>query len=49
MSKSGHFKDLKVFYFHNCVYSRLYNTPMLLGRDAVQTEWVLSNLSLIHI
>ena len=44
VSKSGHFKDLKVYYFHNCVYSRLYHTPMLMGRDAASTDWVLSNL-----
>lgn len=44
VSKSGHFKDLKVFYFHNCVYTRLYNTPHLLSRDSVTTQWVLSNL-----
>ena len=44
VSKSGHFKDLKVYYFHNCVYTRLYNTPHLLGRDSVTTDWVLSNL-----
>lgn len=44
VSKSGHFKDLKVFYFHNCVYSRLYNDPMLLSRNSVQTSWLLSNL-----
>ena len=44
VSKSGHFKDLKVFYFHNCVYTRLYNTPHLMSRDSVTTQWVLSNL-----
>ena len=44
VSKLGHFKDLKVYYFHNCVYTRLYNTPHLLGRDSVTTDWVLSNL-----
>ena len=44
VSKSGHFKDLKVYYFHNCVYTRLYNTPHLMSRDSVTTQWVLSNL-----
>lgn len=44
VSKSGHFKDLKVFYFHNCVYGRLYRDPLLLSRDSVTTQWVLSNL-----
>lgn len=44
VSKSGHFKDLKVYYFHNCVYTRLYNSPLLLSRDSVPSDWVLSNL-----
>lgn len=44
VSKSGHFKDLKVYYFHNCVYGRLYNSPLLMSRDSVPTDWVLSNL-----
>ena len=44
VSKSGHFKGLKVFYFHNCVYGRLYRDPLLLSRDSVTTQWVLSNL-----
>ena len=45
VSKSGHFKDLKVFYFHNCVYSRLYTEPTLRPSNTVPTDWVLSNLS----
>ena len=45
VSKSGHFKDLKVFYFHNCVYSWLYNTPRQSYGDGVMTQWVLDNLS----
>ena len=45
VSKSGHFKDLKVYYFHNCVYSRLYTEPTLRPSNTVPTEWVLSNLS----
>ena len=45
VEKAGHFKDLKVFYFHNCPYSRLYREPSLLTRNAVTTDWVLSNLS----
>lgn len=27
LRKSNHFKDLKVYYFHNCIYDNLYNTP----------------------
>lgn len=44
VSKSGHFKDLKVYYFHNCVYTRLYNDPTLMTRSSVETDWVLSNI-----
>ena len=45
MSKVGHFKDLKVFYFHNCPYSQVYRTPSLMPSDSVPTDWLLSNLS----
>ncbi len=44
VSKSGHFKDLKVFYFHNCPYGRLYQDPTLMSRNSVPTDWVLTNL-----
>ena len=45
VSKVGHFKDLKVYYFHNCPYGRVYTDPSLLPSGSVQTEWLLSNLS----
>ncbi len=41
-TKSNHFKELRTYYFHNCVYGDLYETPRL-GRDRVPTEWVLQN------
>lgn len=44
VSKTRHFKDLKVYYFHNCVYSRLYTDPTLRPVNMVPTEWVLSNI-----
>ena len=44
VSKSRHFQDLRVYYFHNCPYGRLYNAPTLMSRDSVPTDWVLSNL-----
>ncbi len=44
VSKSGHFKDLQVFYFHNCVYGRLYRDPMLRSAQSVETQWVLDNI-----
>lgn len=44
VSKSGHFKDLQVYYFHNCPYARLYKDPMLLSKNSHETQWVLDNL-----
>ena len=41
--RSNSFKDLKVYYFHNCIYERLHLEPTLfdIGED---TDGVLSNL-----
>lgn len=39
--KSSHFKDLKTFYFHNCIYDWLYNDPSCSQRDYVDTEYIL--------
>jgi uncharacterized protein len=30
-----HFKELRTYYFHNCVYGRLYDTPHLTGGTTV--------------
>lgn len=45
VSNANHFKDLKVFYFHNCIYEHLYTTPQCRRGEWIDTEWVLSNLS----
>ena len=45
VSKSNHFKDVKCYYFHNCIYSKVYNTPECDNGDWVDTEWLLHNLS----
>ncbi|WP_317854948.1 VWA domain-containing protein [Chakrabartyella piscis] len=44
-NKANHFKDLQVFYFHNCIYSKVYTDPLLRPRNVVPTEWILRNLS----
>ena len=44
VSKSRHFKDLKIYYFHNCPYTRLYKEPTLDPNRAVPVSWVLSNI-----
>jgi len=42
-TKSNYFKELHTYYFHNCIYTNLYETPELYGRSSVPTEWVLNN------
>lgn len=44
VSKSNHFKDLRVYYFHNCIYDHLYTTPYCRRGDWIETDWVLRNL-----
>ncbi|MDD4801445.1 MAG: VWA domain-containing protein [Syntrophomonas sp.] len=41
VNKSNHFKDLKIFYFHNCIYDRLYHDPSCSGNDYTDTEYIL--------
>jgi len=45
VSKSGHFKELKIYYFHNCIYTRLYNDPIIDPRNSIPTDMAISNLS----
>lgn len=44
VSRSNHFKDLKVYYFHNCFKRTFYRTPTLDERDSVATKWILDNI-----
>lgn len=44
VKKSNHFKDLSIYYFHNCVSSYLYTTPVLRSKERVETSWVMNNL-----
>lgn len=44
VSKANHFKDLKLYYFHNCVYDKLYNDPYCRTGDWVDTQYVINNL-----
>lgn len=45
VSKSNHFQDLKIYYFHNCVYDQLYTSPACQRGEWIDTEWVLKNLN----
>lgn len=44
VNKSNHFKAVKTYYFHNCIYSNLYKTPECENGDWVDTEWIFQNL-----
>lgn len=42
--KSNHYKDVKAYYFHNCIYANLYKTPECENGDWVETDWLFRNL-----
>ena len=44
VSRSNHFKDLKIYYFYNAIYDQLYTTPHCKLRDSVETTWVFNRL-----
>ena len=44
VSRSNHFKDLKIYYFHNAIYDQLYTNPHCKMRDSVETTWVFNRL-----
>lgn len=44
LNQANHFKDLQVYYFHNCIYDHLYTDPKCRYGEWVDTQWVLNNL-----
>ncbi len=42
--KSNSFQDLKIYYFHNCIYNNLYTDPTCRQGTEIHTEWVLRNI-----
>lgn len=42
--KSNHFKDLKIYYFHNSIYERLYTDASCMPGRWVETETLLRTL-----
>lgn len=44
VSKAGRYRDLRIYYFHNCVERILYTEPTLNYLNTVSTERVLQNL-----
>lgn len=45
VNQANHFKDLKIYYFHNCVYDRLYEDPLIQEERSVSTQRLLDQLS----
>ena len=43
VNKSNHFHDLKIYYFHNCIYDYLYTDPLCLKGHWIETDWVFNN------
>jgi uncharacterized protein with von Willebrand factor type A (vWA) domain len=44
VSRSNHFKDTRFYYFHNCVYEKLYTDPRIRRGRWVDTERVTREL-----
>lgn len=44
VDQSNQFRDLKIYYFHNCISSRLFTDPRLKDQSAVSTERILCDL-----
>ena len=42
--KSNHYKDVKSYYFHNCIYAKMYKTPECENGDWVDTDWMFRNI-----
>ena len=42
--ESTHLKDLKTYYFHNCIYDYLYTDPYIVDGRWIETDWVFQNL-----
>lgn len=45
VNRSSQFKDLKVFYFHNCIYDWLFHDTRCDIRDYTPTDYVLNTYS----
>ncbi|OPX86484.1 MAG: VWA domain containing CoxE-like protein [Pelotomaculum sp. PtaB.Bin104] len=44
VKRSGHLKELKVYYFHNCIYNYIYVKPACIEENAIATYDFLHNL-----
>ena len=44
VSRSNHFKETHFYYFHNCIYGKVYQSPVCDYGDWIDTEWLVRNL-----
>ncbi len=44
VNQSTHLKDLKIYYFHNCIYDYLYTDPYIIDGRWIETDWIFKNL-----
>lgn len=44
VNKTNHFKDLQIYYFHNCIYDDLFLDPYCSLKYSVRTEHILRSL-----
>ena len=44
VNRSSHFKDLRFYYFHNCIYDWLYTSTRMTSSEAISTRRVLQEL-----
>lgn len=44
VNHESQFKDLKIYYFHNCFYDYLFTDPGCRPEEQISTEWVFHNL-----
>lgn len=44
VSQANHFKSLKIFYFHNCPFNYLYETPECVFHKSQETDKVLRKI-----
>ena len=44
VNEASQFKDLKIYYFHNCFYEQLFTKPSCQWQERISTKWVFTNL-----
>ena len=42
-TKSNHFKELHIYYFHNIIYDKVYKDPTVNSLSAVDVDWIYKN------